>query len=224
VKIGSEVSILKYESIVPGSDAHQKIGMRPLLRSWRRAHTPWPESLSLWFPFWKELHKHWRTLPHYNEFWDGGPRTNLVDRHIPEDPPQKGNSGRSRAPSKKFLLSNEGENRYPTGSNSREARKNVSKNRQKPFTFFDNKISQNSEVIIIDELPTKDEDECYPRESSRYVSLNNIIALKFTPADDSNYPEGDASAFTPNLKKAHLQVTKGQEQMDLLLLKNSNKT
>ena len=29
MKIGSEVSILKYESIVPGSDAHQKIGMRP---------------------------------------------------------------------------------------------------------------------------------------------------------------------------------------------------
>jgi hypothetical protein len=134
----------------------------------------------LWFPFWKELHKHWRTLPHYNEFWDGGPHAKFVDQHrIPsEDPPQKGNSGRSRAPSRKLLLSNEGQNRYPTGSNSQEARKNVSKSRQKSFTFFDNKISQNREVIIIDELPTKDEDECYPQESSRYFPLNNIIALK----------------------------------------------
>ena len=123
IKLGSKVSILKYESIEPGSDAHQKIGMWPFLRSRRCTHTPGPESLSLWFPFWKELHKHWRTLPHYNEFWDGGPRANLVDRHIPKDPPQKGTSGRSRAPSKKLLLSNGGEHRYPTGSNSQEARK-----------------------------------------------------------------------------------------------------
>ena len=136
-----------------------------------------PESLSQSFPFWKELHKHWRTLPHYNEFWDGGPRAKLVDRHIPEDPPQKGNSGRSRAPSKKLLLSNEGGSHDPTGSHPREARESVSKNCPKSFTFFHDRVSQNSEVIIIDELPTKEEDECHPQESARYISLNKCAAL-----------------------------------------------
>jgi len=134
VKIGSEAAILKYENIQPGSNAHRIISTRLRSCNQRDVFITQSESLSKSFPFWRELHKHWRTLPHYNEFWDGGSRAKLVEHHIPEDPSLKGTSGRSRAPSKKLLLSNEAENRDPTGSKSRETtRADVSKSRPKCF-------------------------------------------------------------------------------------------